>query len=73
MRATLSGVLDDLTRFALVSDWPLFPLVIIDEFTGSRTEYVQSQASLRGAHYRQILPPAWGSQPRHSSFGMTNS
>ena len=40
---TLSLVLDELARYALVSDWPLFPLVIIDEIHGLKNEYVQSR------------------------------
>ncbi len=42
---TLSGLLDDLARYALVADWPLFPLVIIDEIHGLKNQ-VQSRRHL---------------------------
>jgi hypothetical protein len=42
---TLSRFLDDLTRYALVSDWPQFPLVILDEIHGLKNEHVQSRRS----------------------------
>jgi hypothetical protein len=42
----LSALLDDLARYALVSDWPLFPLVIIDEVHGFKNEHVQSRRNL---------------------------
>ena len=43
---TLSGLLDDLARYALVTDWPQFPLVIIDEVHGFKNEKVQSRKNL---------------------------
>jgi superfamily II DNA or RNA helicase len=39
----LSGLLDDLTRRALVADWPKFPLVIIDEIHGFKNRRVQAR------------------------------
>lgn len=39
----LSGALDDLTRCALVTDWPQFPLVVIDEVHGFKNRYVQAR------------------------------
>jgi hypothetical protein len=42
----LSGLLDDLARHAMVSDWAQFPLVIIDEVHGLKNEYVQSRRNL---------------------------
>lgn len=39
---TLSELLDDLVRYALVTDWPQFPLVIIDEIHGLKNN-VQSR------------------------------
>jgi hypothetical protein len=44
---SLSGVLDDLARHALVTDWPLFPLVIIDEIHGLKNQYVQSRQHIQ--------------------------
>jgi hypothetical protein len=44
----LSRVLDDMARFALVGDWSLFPLVIIDEIHGLKNKYVQSRRHLEG-------------------------
>lgn len=41
--SALSGALDDLARYALVSDWSQFPLVIIDEIHGFKNEHVQSR------------------------------
>ncbi len=41
--AALSDFLDRLTRYALATDWPQFPLVIIDEIHGLKNEYVQSR------------------------------
>ena len=41
----LSDLLDDLTRYALVTDWPQFPLVIIDEIHGFKNQ-VQSRRHL---------------------------
>src|SRR5206468_1711623 len=42
----LSRLLDDLARYALVSDWPQFPLVMIDEVHGLKNEYVRSRQDL---------------------------
>ncbi len=39
----LSHVLDDLTRFALAGNWPLFPLVVIDEVHGFKNRAVQAR------------------------------
>lgn len=39
----LSRLLDDFARFALVADWPRFPLVIIDEVHGFKNRYVQAR------------------------------
>jgi len=47
---TLSGVLDDLARHALVTDWPLLPVVIIDEIHGLKNENVQSRL-----HFEALL------------------
>lgn len=44
--AVLSGALDDLARYALVSDWSQFPLVIIDEIHGFKNEHVQPRRNL---------------------------
>jgi hypothetical protein len=41
----LSNLLDDLARCALVTDWPQFPLVIIDEIHGLKNQ-VQSRRHL---------------------------
>ncbi len=38
--------IDDLTRDALVRDWPLLPLVVIDEVHGLKNEYVKARRSL---------------------------
>jgi len=42
----LSGLLDDLARYAMVSDWSKFPLVIIDEVHGFKNEHVKSRRNL---------------------------
>jgi superfamily II DNA or RNA helicase len=39
----LSRLLDDLTRSALVGDWPQFPLVVIDEIHGFKNPRVQAR------------------------------
>jgi hypothetical protein len=39
----LSRLLDDLTRSALVADWPKFPLVVIDEVHGFKNPRVQAR------------------------------
>ncbi|HBJ36696.1 MAG TPA: hypothetical protein DDZ51_18455 [Planctomycetaceae bacterium] len=41
----LTDLLDDLARYALVTDWPQFPLVIIDEIHGFKNQ-VQSRRHL---------------------------
>jgi hypothetical protein len=41
--ATLCGILDDLARYAMATDWPQFPLVVIDEIHGLKNEHVQSR------------------------------
>jgi len=38
--------IDDLTRDALVSDWPLLPLVVIDEVHSLKNEYVKARQGL---------------------------
>jgi len=69
---TLSGVLDDLARYALVSDWPLLPLVIIDEIHGLKNEYVQSrrhfEAILKGRICRLLGLSATPFQLRHDEL-----
>jgi hypothetical protein len=69
---TLSGILDDLARFALVSDWPLLPLVIIDEIHGLKNEYVQSrrrfEALLKGRFCRLLGLSATPFQLRHDEL-----
>lgn len=42
----VSDLLDDLARYALVSDWPQLPLVIIDEVHSLKNEYVQPRRHL---------------------------
>ena len=42
----LSGLLDDLTRWALVQDWPQFPLLVIDEVHGFKNRTVQARQKL---------------------------
>ncbi|MBN9519357.1 hypothetical protein J0H58_12680 [bacterium] len=39
-------LLDDLTRVALVGDWPQFPLVVIDEVHGFKNPKVQARQNL---------------------------
>jgi hypothetical protein len=39
----IAGLLDDLARWALATDWTQVPLVIIDEVHGLKNEYVQSR------------------------------
>lgn len=41
--ATLSRHLDDLARHSLVSDWPDFSLIIVDEVHGFKNEHVQTR------------------------------
>ncbi len=69
---TLSGVLDDLARYALVTDWPLLPLVIIDEIHGLKNEYVQSrrhfEALLTGRFCRLLGLSATPFQLRHDEL-----
>ena len=69
---TLSGVLDDLARYALVTDWPSLPLVIIDEIHGLKNEYVQSrrrfEAMLKGKFCRLLGLSATPFQLRHDEL-----
>src|SRR2546425_7672384 len=44
--AHLIDALDDLTRMALIGDWPLLPLVVIDEIHGLKNENVQVRRHL---------------------------
>ena len=45
----LSHLLDDLTRSAMVADWPKFPLVVIDEVHGFKSMNPKVQATVRRA------------------------
>jgi hypothetical protein len=69
---TFSGVLDDLARYALLTDWPLLPLVIIDEIHGLKNEYVQSrrhfEALLKGRFCRLLGLSATPFQLRHDEL-----
>jgi len=69
---TLSAVLDDLARCALVTDWPLLPLVVIDEIHGLKNEYVQPrcriQALLTGRICRLLGLSATPFQLRHDEL-----
>ena len=69
---TLSRVLDDLARCALVSDWPLLPLVIIDEIHGFKNEYVQVrrhfETLLNGGFCRFLGLSATPFQLRHDEL-----
>jgi hypothetical protein len=69
---TVSGVLDDLARCALVSDWPLLPLVVIDEIHGLKNENVQSrrhfEAFLKGRFCRLLGLSATPFQLRHDEL-----
>jgi hypothetical protein len=69
---TLSGILDELARCALVTNWPLFPLVIIDEIHGLKNEYVQSrrrfEALLKGRVCRLLGLSATPFQLRHDEL-----
>ena len=69
---TLSGVLDDLVRHALVGAWPLLPLVIIDEIHGLKNEYVQArrhfEAILKGRFCRLLGLSATPFQLRHDEL-----
>jgi hypothetical protein len=47
---TLSGLLDDLVRYALLTYWPLLSLVIVDEIHGLKNEHVQSRR-----HFETLL------------------
>jgi superfamily II DNA or RNA helicase len=40
---TLCAVLDDLARYAMATDWPPFPLVVIDEIHKLKNKQVQSR------------------------------
>lgn len=42
----ITKAIDDLTRDALVSDWPLLPLVVIDEVHGLKNQNVKARRSL---------------------------
>lgn len=68
----VSGILDDLARFALISDWPVLPLVIIDEIHGLKNEYVQSrrriEALLKGRFCRLLGLSATPFQLRHDEL-----
>lgn len=69
---TLSGVLDDLVRHALVGGWSLFPLVIIDEIHGLKNEHVQSrrhfETILKGRFCRLLGLSATPFQLRHDEL-----
>jgi len=68
----LSEVLDDLARFALVTDWPLLPLVVIDEIHGLKNERVQArrhfEAFLSGKICRLLGLSATPFQLRHDEL-----
>jgi hypothetical protein len=68
----LPGVLDDLARYALVSDWPLLPLVVIDEIHGYKNDYVQSrrrfETVLNGRFCRFLGLSATPFQLRHDEL-----
>jgi hypothetical protein len=44
--ARLADLIDDLTRLALTADWPLLPLVVIDEVHGLKNRHTQARRHL---------------------------
>lgn len=69
---TLPGILDEIARRALAIEWPLFPLVIIDEIHGFKNEYVQSrrrfETLLRSRICRMLGLSATPFQLRHDEL-----
>jgi len=68
----LAGVLDDFARYALVTDWPLLPLIIIDEIHNLKNPYVQSrrhfESLLKGRCCRLLGLSATPFQLRHDEL-----
>ena len=50
----LKYLLDDLARMALIDDWPLLPLVIIDEIHGLKNENVQVRRHFERFLYKKV-------------------